>query len=1486
VVPEAPTEGMAGGLLSPGQVLGDRYQIRELLGSGGMGEVWQAFDLKLRVEVALKALREDLFKDERRRELLRQEVRAAREVVSPNVCRIFDLIEVDGSELVSMEYVDGETLLQVLQVRGPLDLKEAQDIASQFLAGLEAIHRAGLVHRDVKPENIMLTRAGRVVVMDFGLARGEDSGAGTVAGTPAYMAPEQAAGMKVDARADVYSAGVVLAEMVSPDGIKSLESRQSLWEGIRQEPAKVPESPWKPVLRRAVAKEPDQRYNSAHTLTRALEDVTLRVEGAEDLTPYPGLASFTEDDAEYFFGREAEVERMWRRLDRPHLLGIVGPSGSGKSSFIRAGLIPSSGADWAIVHCTPGDTASASLRRALASEIGSDPQAMGELAAGDADATVSAYSRWRARHGQALLIVDQFEELFTLSPGDEQAEVAELLSRLALEADVFVLLSMRDDFLMACRDHEPLAPVFEDLTVLPSLSGGELRRAVVQPAATCGYRFEDDELVEEMLGEVEGERGALPMLAFALARLWEKRDRDNGLLTRQAFHGIGGVGGALARHAEATIDRIGSDRVPIVRELFRNLITAEGTRAVREWHELLSVFNESLRTAAEEVLRELIDARLLTSYEVRGEAEEPTRRVEIIHESLIENWPRLVGWRTQDADSARLRDELRQAARTWEEHDRSDDLLWTGSAFREFAVWRERYPGGLTEIEEAFAHAMTSLATRRRRRRRAVAATVMIFLAVVATVLGTLWRRSVQETRRAEAAKLLALGQAQLDTDPTEALAYTTASLGLADTDEARLFALRLLWEAPPALVQLSGAKDIRSTVFSPDGSHLALGSIFEEVVVHEEEGGPALILPGHESQTNFFNIAQWASNELLVTGSQANGLARIWSLPGGELVREIDVGDSSYFFSHANNHLYAEVPDTDAETGAKLWHLRSWELPDGEALELGTVDRTALGDDFGFSWFTFDARGWYYGKGRAIYVRPLPIDTAVPDRVIGRHENAVQWAGEFPGEFPDPLDRLWTRDAVTGELRLWNLSEPTGKALRVIGRPAELEDGVDFRPLDPDGRWVHSVTRELRLWDSEAWPQARPLRLRRSGSWYAAGAAIHPRSDWVVAATQASEQLSFWPLKRPLPRVVDGYLQTEGRPVAFSPDGKWLATTWSEGSEEFRLWPLPGNDRREPRVLSSPGNQVWYRLVFDPKMRFIFSVGGPWDAIGINPLDGSTPDLKRLSDSNNTVMVAAAVSPSGRLLATAPGRNGPWTLRVWDIESGELRLFDLPESTSTSTGGRARAINSMAFTDESTLYTSGDGGIRRWDLESGSHELVLPTPPDYATRMRIAADGRTALVASLQLEHSPHYRSGTLTLLDLASGETRELPAFGREFREFASDASGTVVATDSSEGIIRVGRVDGEAPHLLLGHEGAVDYVEISPDGRWVASSGEDNTLRLWPMPDLDKPPLQTLPHDELIAKLKTLTNLRAVRDETSATGWTIEVGPFPGWKTVPDW
>ncbi|HEY7698961.1 MAG TPA: serine/threonine-protein kinase, partial [Vicinamibacteria bacterium] len=561
---------------------------------------------------------------------------------------------------------------EMLRERGPLELQEAREIAAQFLSGLEAIHEAGLVHRDFKPENVMLTRAGRAVVMDFGLAKARsEEKSRTIAGTPAYMSPEQSRGEPVDARSDVYSAGVVLAEMLSSG------TRQELWQAVRESPPQVPEGPWGSVLKQALSPERENRHQTARALARALDEVTQRLPGFEDRHPYPGLASFTQEDAEYFFGREMEVEAIWKKLKRPRLLALIGPSGAGKSSFLRAGLLPTVPRGWRVCLSTPGHRPLSALAESLLPAFAGDMQAIQSFLRFDEPETaVSLFSSWRRKSEHALVIVDQFEELFTLNPPEVQEAFATLLGRLVLEADVHVLLSLRDDFLFHCQKHESLSPVFSELTPLGALSPSALRRALVQPALACGYRFEDDALVEEMVSEVGRERGVLPLLAFAASRLWDKRDREKGLLTREAYQEIGGVGGALARHAEETLSRIGEERTPLVRELFRNLVTAQGTRASREVEELLSIFpKDDERRAAEEVLRELVSARLLTSYE---------DSVEIIHESLLSAWPRLVQWRNQDEGGALLRDQLRQAAQVWQDRGRREDLLWTGSSYREF----------------------------------------------------------------------------------------------------------------------------------------------------------------------------------------------------------------------------------------------------------------------------------------------------------------------------------------------------------------------------------------------------------------------------------------------------------------------------------------------------------------------------------------------------------------------------------------------------------------------------------------------------------------------------------------------------------------------------------------------------------------------------------------------------------------------------------
>jgi WD40 repeat protein len=318
--------------------------------------------------------------------------------------------------------------------------------------------------------------------------------------------------------------------------------------------------------------------------------------------------------------------------------------------------------------------------------------------------------------------------------------------------------------------------------------------------------------------------------------------------------------------------------------------------------------------------------------------------------------------------------------------------------------------------------------------------------------------------------------------------------------------------------------------------------------------------------------------------------------------------------------------------------------------------------------------------------------------------------------------------------------------------------------------------------------------------------------------------------------------------------------------------------------------------LTLSPDDRFLVVVGLEGRAF-VLPLDGG-PARKLEGFSSEAVLGPVAVSPSGRLVATFPWFGGEKTLRVWDLLTGETRAFEPPQPPSApdddeSATGLEGRLGSLVFKDESTLYTGGAGGVRQWDLETGSHEDVVPAEWDVHLNLEVSPDRSTVIVQGFgpgqdAAWHRDHHAILRPRLVDLETGETRELPDFDGFFKVKALDVSGAVAVTEGvPDGVLRVGRLSGPASHhVLVGHEGSVQTVAISPDSRWIATSGEDDTLRLWPMPDLDQPPLHTLPHGELVAKLKSLTNLRAVRSSESATGWTIELGPFPGWKDVPTW
>ena len=1189
-------------------------------------------------------------------------------------------------------------------------------------------------------------------------------------------------------------------------------------------------------------------------MARALE-LEQHATGRAEQSPYPGLLPFAQEDARFFFGRELEVESLLRQLRHPRLRGVIGPSGAGKSSFLRAGVLPALPAGWSALTCTPTDRPFTALAQALAAEMVGDSEAVPLLPRfEDPGTAILLARRWRQRHEHALLVVDQAEELFTLNGTDVQRRFAELLGRFVLEADVHVLLSLRDDFLLQCQAFEDLRPIFSELIPLTPPLGAALRRALVQPALLSGYRFEDERLVDDMLRDVAQERGTLPLLAFAMARLWEHRDRERGLFTRRGYEEIGGVAGALAQHAEATLETIGAVRVPIVREILRNLVTAAGTRAFQERDELLSAFADR-RGEAEEVLDRLVEARLLTSFEAPSdEGGIRHRRLEIIHESLLAAWPRLARWRDQDAEGARLRDQLRQAAQLWDERGRPIELLWSGPSFAEYLVWKARYVGRLTAREQSFGRAMEAQAGRRRIRARLGIGAAFATLLIVLAVVSQLWMRSrasealaVQQAQRAEAQQLLALAQVEDLTNPTIAFAYAIAALERTDTEEIRRFALRQLWKGPMSFVRSEDSNGVVSSLaFSADGEWLADAGPNARVW-RRDGSGPVKI--GSAFRGNV--IAHFAGDGrgIAVFGRRNSGTpgADVLSLPELTRLEQIETPGEG-LLAIRGNQLITVRPRASTGSGADIV-IRSFAGQDVQTLGTlrgasGRIEVDASGDRYFIS----------YPGDRQLFASTLKEGTAGERKVLSTDTPISSFWLARTGE------RLALLDDVGG-LHVASLaqSRQPQQLAGMSARPGETVNDVAF---DSGARWlVAAVERQgLRMWDLRGPPDAEPMALGRGVATTATtGAVFEPSGRWLTADDLAG--VTFWPATSRWPSVLR-VAADQPRDVAFDPNGKWIAAAARKGGVE--IWPLTAESLPHRRLVE--GVKV-STLAVSPDGQFLATGTESGSVLLMSVAGSGSRELRGLQG----FVYSVSFDRTGKRVAAngqVPGGRNE-IVRVFDLDTGDVKDFE---------PGDGKDMTSVAFLADGGLLTSSYAGLRRIDLKTGSSELLL-TQPGVAF---LGPDGRHVLL--LRTENAG-FPEGTASVYDLKERRGWPLGTHGNRVTFMNWDPSGTRVVTGSRDGTVRVGPVTGEEPHLLIGHRAPIWGVRVDATGRLVASTSEDGTVRIWPMPD--GRPMHTWPRDELLEKFRSLTNVRIVQDASTSTGYRATSLPFQGWdRDPPTW
>ena len=1098
----------------------------------------------------------------------------------------------------------------------------------------------------------------------------------------------------------------------------------------------------------------------------------------EAVAPYRGLAAFTASDAGSFFGREREVEAFANRLRAQPLLAVVGPSGAGKSSFVHAGVIPSLPATWKTITLRPGAAPLAALTARLAHEGIAAPDLTND------DALGAALRRYAAaRWSTVVLVVDQFEELFTLclDPA-ERSRMATMLARAArsFEDPVRVILTLRDDFLVRAAELPALhARIGQGLEILGTPAREDLLRIVTEPARRAGYDFEDKQLPVEMVEAVAGEPGALALLSFSAATLWELRDRHFKQLGRRAYAAMGGVAGALAQHAEATLAAMSAEEQRLCREAFRHLVTAAGTRSVLSRTELRQVLGT--HALADHVVNRLIDARLI----VASEAEDG-ERIEIIHETLLIAWPRLVGWRRDDAEGARLRDQLRAAARQWEERGRAGGLLWRDEALAEYQIWRSRYPGALTASEEAFGAASMADAARGRRRRRGVIASAFLVLVVLLGVALRQRARAAESERVAAASerevtrRLIALNeeqgrQALLEEKPGRALGYLAEALHLGGSGITLEFLIaQALRPLEARRLSLAHEGKVWWIAYTRDGTRVVTASANGVASVWDVATGARLLrLEGHDGDV--LRIALSPDGTRIVTAGKDH-TARIWETATGRSLQILSHGERVWdaaFSPDGTQIVTASQDETakvwDVATGRELLTLRHKGAvttasfsPDGARVITASLDHTAA------IWRAHDGRR----------IASLASKMEVTDAELSADGTRVVTASD------------------DGTARIWDAT--TGAQLKVLVGHAGVVNHASF---SSDGTRVvtASADRTARVWDAASGQLVVSVG---GGGGNVLVARFDPSGARLVTATDDGSTRIWDTTHGVLLAILDGHTKPV-RSAVFSPDGTQVATASFDGTA--RIW-----DTRPDLLVASI-----------PKAKSLAMAAAPPDGKRILRAETAPTMFDRASGARLFTLdhpsEFAAFSADGGRVVTA-GEDG--VARIWNAANGAL---------ITSLLGQGQALTAAEFTADGTriVTSSHDGVLRIWDSATGRGQLVIRSNDTNIGNVAFSPDGLHIVEAGgeSKVAHVWDARSGELV---------RTLRPDGGDWwvNIAAYSPDGRTIATGLEDGTVRLWDANTGAMVATLEHRAgqAVYALGFARNGALLATAGRDMTIAIW--------------------------------------------------------
>ncbi|HZO13699.1 MAG TPA: protein kinase [Polyangiaceae bacterium] len=1409
------------------------FRVMRRIGRGGMGEVLLARDTRLGRKVALKLVHSREFDSPERMERFMDEARITARFNHPHIVTIYEVGEHQGRPYLALEYIEGEDLAARMSDRR-MSVREATRIGMAIAEALTEAHRHGVLHRDLKPGNVLIGRDGRVRVVDFGLAKHvahEPESQRDVSvslevpveisqavGTPKFMAPEQWREEPSTSATDMWAFGVVLYAMLThrlpfeegnlaDQAFKVCTAEPTPLESIVSVPQELAA-----LVERCMKKTPSERPSASDALAilSQLVGPRERRRGDEE-SPFRGLRPFTERHAHLFYGRDSELEAFVEQLRTTPAMVVLGPSGAGKSSFVHAGVIPRlrEQESWLVLHVRPGSrplmalaarlvrgdaTTSSSRLRTQMSAVTRSDRAEDSMPGTSLDGIVAETQTTQLaiavtenprllgfelralaeeRGVRVVLFVDQLEEVHTLCRDREEANAFLRAVRWATDDPidpVRVIVTLRDDYLGRLATGPEMRELLSQVTVLQRPDGAQLREILRQPLQQVGYRYEDDRLVDEMVEAVGGEPACLPILQFALSRLWEQRDRSARVLLRSAYEEMGGVEGALARHADGVLASL--DSPVAARALLLRMVTSEGTRRMVSRKSALDGLDDDAKT----VLARLTEARLVTVAKVvTGDGMQAM--IELAHESLVSSWGTLRRWIDESREDLAFLQEVGQAAALWDRRGRRDEELWRGEALHEATRALTRMKTEVPAPVRTFVDEAAARERRAQRRRRAGYAGVVLLLAAaaVAATVAALFVRKERDRAELERAEALregahaALAQGRM----LEARAKLRDALERQGSTAARglWWHLReepLLWReyVGGAAYAIAVSPEVVAAA-SQDGPIYLFDAVTAEV----------RLLRGHRDQV--VGVAMTPDGRRIATSS-LDGTIRIWDVTRGTLERVLEADKSGMHgvaFGDGGKLLAAGGYDHTV----RVWNLEGDKPP-----------RVLRGHEAAVRGVAFspDAR-LVASAGTDRVVRVWDLATGKTRFELRGHER------ETYGVAFSPDGRILAASGYDGTLRLWTVAN--GKPLRTMRHGT----GISHIAFTPDGKRIATAgaDRTARIWEVASGAEVE----RYMHDAQVTGVAFASDGRTLATSTTGREVSLYAVDRKPPRRYAEGHgAYVNG--VAFSPDGKTLASgghdkrilLWNVASGDI-VGALEGHQEGVGEVAYTPDGRTLVSVSKDATVRL-------WDA------KSGAPGL--VLSGHRAEIYEVDLSPDGELVATG---SYDQTARIWRLRDGaQLHVLE----------GHTDRVRGVAFSpDGKTLATSCyDRTIRLWSVETGELLRSLSGHEHRVYGVAFSPDGHTLASASYDT---------TLRLWDLASGEGRLLGRHPGRVYDVDFHPTRGLIGGPGSDGTSRLWNADNGTFTVLAGHRNEVNRLRFDMKGDFAATTSDDGTVRVWQVP-----------------------------------------------------